>query len=1515
MRINKYKIIISGNGLYRECSISDDDEIGLKIGNKKGCNIRFRKDLFFDEFELEIVKNNNSWNITSDGSVYYTTDGVIKLYNKNLSHGDELIVKYANYNQEILKISFFIDFDMIEKKYNREIEIGAYENIRIGGDESSDIWLKDELLQECNVIIERKKGVYKVKDVNSRYGIYINAKKINEIAEIHDKDFIVIVGYYFYFNNGKLYTEDNDSMEIRNIRYKNIISKNSFKYPKFNRSTRIKYKELDEKIDILLPEKLKEKPKNRLVLTLIPALMTLMLTIVLRGIMGGGGTFVIFSVCTMTLGIIMSIVTAIVTKKDHKKYIKDREENYKRYIAEKEKTIQELRKKEEFITNKIHIKGEEIVGNINEFDKDLFEKDKEDEDYLSIRIGTGIIKAKCEIEVSKEEFKNLDDELINIPYEVAERYKMIKNMPIVLGLKDISAAGVYGEFENLKEILKYMTVDVVGRHFYRDLSLFYIIDEESQKELAWLRWLKHTQNEALGIRNIVCDEESKNVLFEYLYVELLNREKISGGKGVNAKDIIVFVLDNKGIYNHPIARFIEVSKLYNVHFVFFEEAEELLPKGCGQVIKLNDSRTGRIIPCEDGEDFHDFVYGINNIENFEKLSLKLASVYVDEVTLENELTKNISLYELLKIAAVDDLDIKERWETSCVYESMAAPLGVRKKGEVVSLDLNEKYHGPHGLVAGTTGSGKSEILQSYILSAATLYHPYEVAFVIIDFKGGGMVNQFKDLPHLNGAITNIDGREITRSLLSIKAELRKRQEYFAHANVNHIDKYIEKYKKGEVKIPLPHLILVVDEFAELKSDQPEFMKELISAARIGRSLGVHLILATQKPSGVVDDQIWSNSKFKLCLKVQNKNDSNEVLKSPLAADIKEPGRAYLQVGNNEIFELFQSAYSGAPASMGEIDTRKEFEINEVNLWGKRQCVFRQKKEKKKGGGDTQLEAIVKYLDEYCKEEKIEKLPNLCMPPLADMIYMPEKIVNLEKELVLNVDIGIYDDPSRQAQDITNLNISEKNLLVIGASQFGKTNLLQAIIRGLTEKYEPNELNIYILDFASMVLRNFEKLKHVGGVITLSDDEKLKTFIKMIKIEMAQRKKKLSELGVSSFASYKEAGYKDLPHILIVIDNFTALKDEYGAYEQDYLNIFREGVGLGITVTVTNIQLSSITHKYQGNFGEKIALYSNEASEYSNLLGRSKITPKSVPGRGIISIDKEIYEYQTYIAFKGEKEFERVASMRAFIEETNLRVGNQKARIIPEIPKELDMQYIEDNYRRDYAPYEIPIGLNFDGISLETIDLNKLPVLTTIDKEETNSINFIRHMFDILNKNINNAPVKVYVLDGIEKKLEFVDKYNFVEEYSMIDQDLVKYIEVAYEELSNRNTSFIENGIEGLSKAPLILILCNNNEAIKTAHGNKKAMDKFKEINSRFKNFKIAWVFTGLENVTIGYGAGEILKLIKDNKYSIVFENISDLKAYEITISVAKNFKKELEEREAHYISGSNLSKIKVIKNN
>lgn len=922
------------------------------------------------------------------------------------------------------------------------------------------------------------------------------------------------------------------------------------------------------------------------------------------------------------------------------------------------------------------------------FSGDLFDRMPEDEDFLCVRLGTGDVKAKKEIDYKKQEKLEVEDDLQIIPENLSKEYEYIHLAPIVCNFKDSNAIGIIGLDQYRFELMKTIIIDLCARQFPADLNLFFVCEEQHRNKIHWLRMLPHVYNEDLGIRNIVTDSESKNVLFEYLYKELTAREQ---NKKYD-KNIIVFLFDEYGFKNHPISKFTENAKELGVTFVYFGNKKTDIGLNCDYLINIQNENTASLIDTSDANNTSEFHYVSVPDNQAAAVVDLLAPVYTEEISLEGTLVKNISLFKLLNIIAVDDIDLAANWSKSQVFKSMSAPIGVSKSG-VVSLDLHDKAHGPHGLVAGTTGSGKSEILQTYVLSMALLFHPYEVSFVIIDFKGGGMVNQFKDLPHLVGAITNIDGKEIDRSLKSIKAELKKRQRLFAEAEVNHIDKYIKKYKAGEVSEPLPHLILIVDEFAELKAEQPDFMKELISAARIGRSLGVHLILATQKPSGQVDDQIWSNSRFKLCLKVQDQQDSNEVLKSPLAAEIKEPGRAYLQVGNNEIFELFQSAYSGAPEKADNSNV-KEFSIYSLTDSGRRIPVYQQKKKKNGEKSATQLEALVQYVHDYTEKAHIKKLPDICLPPLPEVINYSS-----EGAGELTVSIGIYDDPDNQIQSVYGVNVFSDNTMIIGSSQSGKTNLLQLLIRGIADHYTPQDVNIYIIDFASMVLKNFESLNFVGGVVCSNEDEKLKNLFKLITEQIEIRKQKLLEKGVSNYLSYKEAGYTDIPQIVLMIDNLTALNELYLQDNDVLLTICREGLAVGISVIVANSQTSGIGYKYMSNFASKVALFCNDSSEYSSVFDYCRMSIPAVAGRCIIEKDKQHYECQTFLAFEGEKEFERVEQMRQFIESTNAKNERSKAKIIPLIPDLLTREFVESQYSYYLNErFSFILGLNYSTVS-------------------------------------------------------------------------------------------------------------------------------------------------------------------------------------------------------------------------
>lgn len=1501
----RYKLIISSKNLYKEVELSSTDG-EIKVGTSPECTVRLRKELFFAPIELTFQRSGDEWRIICSDNLYFTIGDVRKLLTRQLVHGDELFVKYQDSDNDVFSLSFLIDFDYARKDYDIEIDVTGKNQVKIGSSQDASIQLSDTYLGKDTLVLDCTGGKCAIYDNGSKYGVFVNGVKVGKSSQLHDYDFFSIVGFSFYYKAGKIYTSSASEMKINGLTSRPVeVHSTHFKYPKFNRNTRVQYVIPEDNLEIQQAVQKPSKPKKNLIMSLVPSIVMLAMTVVLRGIIGGGGSFVIYSAVSMGLGIAMSIVSFVKENNDYKKENQERIDTYNKYIEEKKAAIEEARSNELRIRNLIYESLENSIKEVDSFGRRLFEKTQDDKDFLQVYLGRGRVESANQIVYNKQEFVDLEDPLATIPADLAEKYKYIENAPIISDFNASCGVGVVGPKAVLEQLLKNMTLDISIRHFYNEVKIVYILSDDYTSKMQWIRWLQNVDNRKIGVKNIVCDEESKNIILEDMYITLSARESAAT---VN-KDIVfpehyvVFVTDASSISTHPVSKYIKNSAAYGFTFVFLEEYEEMLPQGCTEIVRIQDTQSGLVLKTENGDIVSEFSFPTVSDEIAETVALKLGAISVDEVSLEGELTKNITMFEMLGILSVEDIDLHERWENAQVYKSLRAPMGVKTKNQMVYLDISDKpgAHGPHGLVAGTTGSGKSEVLQTYILSMATLYHPYEVGFVIIDFKGGGMANQFKNLPHLIGTITNIDGREINRSLLSIKAELVKRQEMFSESGVNHINDYIKLYKAGKVTKPMPHLIMIVDEFAELKQEYPDFMKELISAARIGRTLGIHLILATQKPAGVVDAQIWSNSKFKLCLKVQTKEDSNEVIKTPLAAEIVEPGRAYFQVGNNEIFDLFQSAYSGANVPEGNENSEKTYAIYERNLWGKKTLLYTNKKARSSKSAVSQLQAIVDYVNDYCSSKGIEKLPGICLPSLKDKILTDELDYTVENAAGISVPLGVFDDPEQQQQGAVELDVSKDNVYIVGSAQMGKTVMLQTLVYGLIKKYTPQQVNIYLVDCGSMVLKIFEDSAHVGGVVLSNEEEKCKNLFKMLNGMVIQRKKILSSKGVGNYAAYLEAGYTDMPMAVVVIDNMAAFNEYFPDQNEDINTLSREAQGVGISFVVTAATSNSLNYRTQANFGKKFVLNCNDTNEYSAMFGHCKATPKENAGRGLCVREKRILEYQVAMFGKSDKEAERSQELKEFIAERNAQCTT-KAIKIPMIPEKLSLaETMNENVAAFRAQGVLPIGMDFGTVALTSINMATSGSLALLGDTESKDV-FVSNFMKMIAQTAVFHNVEAFVVDDKSKKLKECNEYGFVREYASDAADGLALV-----------TDFCDDAMRQLDDeekdGSTLLLVINSADVFKKVCADKNESKRLAEVLKNAADAQVFVLLATVENQPVGFNSSEVLKVLKDERQAILFAQLSDCKMFDISGRVKPDT--SFDNTMGYRFNGSTYSKIKI----
>lgn len=986
-----------------------------------------------------------------------------------------------------------------------------------------------------------------------------------------------------------------------------------------------------------------------------------------------------------------------------------RHDKYTLYASEQRARIEQTAKRQKEIISRENPSPHECVDIVVNMRRNLWERMPEDRDFGCVRLGMGYDELCANVKTKSEAggFRIQDDELQRLADSIIEESRIVDNVPALLDLRSNTAVGIVGDRGKAMHLLRNMLAELATMHSAKELKLVGIFDKEEQGYFRNMRWLPHIWDDDRQSRMLAFDtpehrSNTKNICetLNEIIKERLSRASENKSGAPQLPQYLIILGSRRLIECEPVMeQLVNADPMLGISTIFMYDELFYLPPECGVIIDMNDGPSVYHRKAVDRKRIFTVDRDIHSAD-FELLARSMFSIRTVERAGSAPVPSGISFLGGYGVKTPEELNVLQRWRSAHPEKSLAAPIGLMSGGKQLVLDIHDKADGPHGLAAGTTGSGKSELLISWILSMAVNYSPYDINFVLIDFKGSGMADGVKKLPHVVGTLTNLDSN-VERVLMALDSENKRRERIFSENGVNHIDDYMLLYHSGRASIPLPHLIIVADEFAELKSTNPEAMKSMVSIARVGRSLGVNLLLATQTPAGNVDGQIMDNSHFRICLKMMNASNSRDMLGKPDASYITQPGRAYLQVGNDERFELFQSFWCGAPYS-GEDSTDGEdlgnqVRIIKVNGERKKSAIDQMARFKDKGSNIRELEAVRAHIVKTAAEAGFKRLPGPWQEELPDNITLEELGVNTgfdgsawtDTAGGLAAPIGKYDAPMRQTQGVQYIDLErDGHLGIYGAPGSGKSTLLKTLAVSLCSRYSPDKLNLYIIDNKGSV-SVLHDMPHTGGVVFGFDEEAIEKLEKLLEDELARR---VSLMRRNEFAQLKK-----LPAIVLLADDIDQLLSYNHRGMDDFLrNICMAGTTFRIYVVFTSSGVTGILNKLQTNFIKSaIALELADKSNYSMIVGRlSGVPAPSKHGRAVIKGEPPI-EFQTAFYCGGNDDDERSGRLIELAHAMSASWKGARPKAIPIMPEYFTS---DDMARLCTDEAVIPLGYAVDDIS-------------------------------------------------------------------------------------------------------------------------------------------------------------------------------------------------------------------------
>ncbi|MCS5498140.1 FtsK/SpoIIIE domain-containing protein [Cnuibacter physcomitrellae] len=879
--------------------------------------------------------------------------------------------------------------------------------------------------------------------------------------------------------------------------------------------------------------------------------------------------------------------------------------------------------------------------------------------FLTLRLGVGTAPSRDVVELPTE--NDALPEYYTQVEEVADRFSRIEGVPVVADLRRDGALGIAGQGELRHGVARGLVAQVVAMHSPAEVVICALTSPASRSTWEWLEWLPHTSsphsplsgdhlsdNPGSGVALVsrieaLIESRTRNAVQPRGPIDLGSAEDREIPHPI-VPSVVLVVEDDAPLDRGRLTRIAERGADANVHVIWAAPSLSQLPAACRSFVTVEttdaDATTGLVRLGE-------FTYPVASESVSAEIALQLGrelSPLVDvgaPIDDESDLPRQVSYLALAgKDLADHPESVVDRWResNSIALRDGSPPVRRKKEGSLRALVghsgtepfyLDLRSQGPHALVGGTTGAGKSEFLQSWVLGMAAAHSPDRATFLFVDYKGGAAFADCVGLPHTVGLVTDLSPHLVRRALTSLRAELRYREHLLNRKKAKDL---VSLEKTGDPDTP-PSLLIIVDEFAALVQEVPEFVDGVVDVAQRGRSLGLHLVLATQRPAGVIKDNLRANTNMRIALRMADAADSDDILGSPMAAyfDQSIPGRGAAKTGPGRIAG-FQTGYAGGWTTDAPTQARidiVELDFGTGSTWDMPEIEVADVTDP----GPTDIARLVTSIR---GASRLASIPEPRKPwldelaPVYDFSLLPNP--RTDEALLL----GVIDLPESQSQPTVFYEPDrDGNMAIYGTGGSGKSATLRTIAISAAVTPRGGPVHVYGLDFGSSGLRMLEELPHVGAIIDGDDEERVVRLLRMLRDLVDERSIRYSEIRAGSIGEYRRlANAPDEPRILVLVDGIGTFRDSYefggnSAWFTAFSQIATDGRGVGVHVVVTGDRPNSVPQSLGSTIQKRLVLRLANEDDYA-ILGAPKdtLSATSPPGRGIID------EHEVQVAMLG-----------------------------------------------------------------------------------------------------------------------------------------------------------------------------------------------------------------------------------------------------------------------------------------